>query len=65
MEEFLTVEALVIALVLLATLVAILVRRIRLPYTVSLVLVGLPAGSGAGRKDAPAPLPIVKHERWA
>ncbi len=41
MEEFLTIEALVIVLVLVATLVAIAVRRIRLPYTVSLVLVGL------------------------
>jgi CPA1 family monovalent cation:H+ antiporter len=41
MEEFLTAEALVIVLVLVATLVAIAVRQIRLPYTVSLVLVGL------------------------
>jgi CPA1 family monovalent cation:H+ antiporter len=41
MEEFLTIEALVIVLVLVATLVAVVVRRIRLPYTVSLVLVGL------------------------
>jgi len=41
MEEFLTVEALIIVLVLVATLVAIAVRRIRLPYTVALVLVGL------------------------
>jgi len=41
MEEFLTIEALVVVLVLVATLVAILVRRIRLPYTISLVLVGL------------------------
>ncbi len=41
MEEFLTIEALIIVLVLVATLVAIAVRRIRLPYTVSLVLVGL------------------------
>jgi CPA1 family monovalent cation:H+ antiporter len=40
-EEFLTVEALVIVLALVATLVAIVARRIRLPYTVSLVLVGL------------------------
>jgi CPA1 family monovalent cation:H+ antiporter len=40
-EEFLTAEALVIALLLVASLVAIAVRRIRLPYTVSLVLVGL------------------------
>ena len=41
MDEFLTVQGLGIALVLVATLVAIVVRRIRLPYTVSLVLVGL------------------------
>jgi CPA1 family monovalent cation:H+ antiporter len=41
LEEFATVEALVIVLVLVATLVAIVVRRIRLPYTVSLVLIGL------------------------
>ncbi len=41
MDEFMTVEALVIVLVLVATLVAIAVRRIRLPYTVSLVLIGL------------------------
>jgi len=40
-EEFLAVKALVIVLVLVATLVAMAVRRIRLPYTVSLVLVGL------------------------
>jgi CPA1 family monovalent cation:H+ antiporter len=40
-EEFATVEALVIVLVLVATLVAIAVRRIRLPYTVGLVLMGL------------------------
>ncbi|UCC63809.1 MAG: cation:proton antiporter, partial [Anaerolineae bacterium] len=41
MEEFLTIEGLIILLVLVATLVAIAVRRIRLPYTVALVLVGL------------------------
>jgi CPA1 family monovalent cation:H+ antiporter len=41
LEDFVTVEALVIVLVLIATLVAIVVRRIRLPYTVSLVLIGL------------------------
>ena len=41
MEEFLTIEALVIVLLLVASLVAIAVRRIRLPYTVGLVLVGL------------------------
>jgi len=41
MEEFLATETLFIFLVVVATLVAIVVRRIRLPYTVSLVLVGL------------------------
>ena len=41
MERFLAAEGLVILLILVATLVAILVRRIRFPYTVSLVLVGL------------------------
>lgn len=41
MQEFQAVEALVILLVVLAMLVAIAVRRVRLPYTVSLVLVGL------------------------
>ena len=39
--EFLEIETLIIVLVLVATLVAIAVRRIRLPYTVALVLVGL------------------------
>jgi CPA1 family monovalent cation:H+ antiporter len=41
MEEFLAVETLVILLLLVVSLVAIAVRRIRLPYTVALVLVGL------------------------
>jgi CPA1 family monovalent cation:H+ antiporter len=41
MEEFLAAETLVIVLILVATLVAIAVRRIRVPYTVALVLVGL------------------------
>jgi CPA1 family monovalent cation:H+ antiporter len=41
MEEFLTTETLIIELVLVATLVAVVVGRIRLPYTVALVLVGL------------------------
>lgn len=40
MEEFITIETLIIELVLVATLVAIVVGRIRLPYTVALVLVG-------------------------
>jgi len=41
MEEFLAAETLIVLLVMVATLVAIAVRRIRLPYTVSLVLIGL------------------------
>jgi len=41
MEEFLAVETLVIVLLLVVSIVAIVVRRIRLPYTVALVLVGL------------------------
>ncbi len=40
MEEFLATETLIVILVSVATLVAVAVRRIRLPYTVSLVLVG-------------------------
>ena len=40
-EEFLAAETLVIILLLVASVVAIVVRRIRLPYTVALVLVGL------------------------
>jgi len=41
MENFLHAQALIILLVLVTTLVAIVARRVRLPYTVSLVLVGL------------------------
>ncbi|MBN1658190.1 MAG: Na+/H+ antiporter [Anaerolineae bacterium] len=41
MSQFLTSETIVVALVLVATLVAIVARRRRLPYTVSLVLMGL------------------------
>jgi CPA1 family monovalent cation:H+ antiporter len=41
MEQFLQVETVIIELVLVATVVAIIVGRIRLPYTVALVLVGL------------------------
>ncbi|MEA2007666.1 MAG: Na+/H+ antiporter [Chloroflexota bacterium] len=41
MEEFLSTQTIVVLLVVVATLVAIIGRRIRLPYTVSLVLVGL------------------------
>lgn len=41
MEELLRIESLIVILVSITTLVAVLVRRIRLPYTVALVLVGL------------------------
>jgi CPA1 family monovalent cation:H+ antiporter len=40
-EQLVAVEALAIISLLVATIVAIVVRRIRLPYTVALVLVGL------------------------
>jgi CPA1 family monovalent cation:H+ antiporter len=40
MEGLLQTETLIVILMLVATLVAIIARRIRLPYTVSLVLVG-------------------------
>ena len=39
--EFLTIESIVVVLVLVTTLVAIGARRLRLPYTVSLVVMGL------------------------
>ncbi|MBN1485020.1 MAG: Na+/H+ antiporter [Chloroflexia bacterium] len=41
MEEFIATESLIVLLILVTTLVAIIVRRIRLPYTLSLVVVGL------------------------
>ena len=41
MTEFLTIESIVVVLVLVTTLVAIGARRLRLPYTVSLVVMGL------------------------
>jgi Na+:H+ antiporter len=41
MEAFITTETLVIELLLIASLVAIAVRRLRVPYTVALVIVGL------------------------
>jgi monovalent cation:H+ antiporter, CPA1 family len=40
-EQFLQVETLIIALLLVVSLVAIAVRQLRIPYTVALVLVGL------------------------
>lgn len=41
MERFLTTETLIIELLLVVSLVAIAVRRLRVPYTVALVVVGL------------------------
>ncbi len=41
MEQFLITETLIIELLLIASLVAIAVRRLRIPYTVALVIVGL------------------------
>ena len=41
MQQFLNTETLIIELLLIASLVAIVVRRLRIPYTVALVVVGL------------------------
>ncbi|MBI5566116.1 MAG: cation:proton antiporter [Chloroflexi bacterium] len=41
MEQFLATETLIIELLLVVSLVAIAVRRLRIPYTVALVIVGL------------------------
>ena len=41
METFLVAETLIIELLLIVSLVAIVVRRLRVPYTVALVLAGL------------------------
>lgn len=41
MDQFLNTETVVIELLLIASVVAILVRRIKIPYTVFLVIVGL------------------------
>jgi CPA1 family monovalent cation:H+ antiporter len=41
MERFLSTETLIIELLLIASLVAIAVRRLRIPYSVALVVVGL------------------------
>jgi CPA1 family monovalent cation:H+ antiporter len=41
LSQFLTAESIVVGLVLVTTLVAIVARRRRLPYTVSLVVIGL------------------------
>ncbi|HVP21687.1 MAG TPA: hypothetical protein VMS73_07475 [Anaerolineaceae bacterium] len=41
MPPFISTEILIIGLLLVASLVAILVRRLRIPYTVALVVAGL------------------------
>lgn len=41
MEQFLSAETIIIELLLVVSVVAILVRRLKVPYTVALVLVGL------------------------
>lgn len=41
MERFLATETLIIELLLIVSLVALVVRRLRIPYTVALVIVGL------------------------
>ena len=47
-EQLIAIEALLIVSLLVASIVAVVVRRVRLPYTVALVLVGLFwNGSGA------------------
>ncbi len=41
MDQFLSTETLIIELLLIVSIVAMLVRRLRIPYTVALVIVGL------------------------
>src|SRR5512135_2476152 len=41
MEQFLSTETLIIGLLLVVSLVAMAVRRLRIPYTVALVVAGL------------------------
>ncbi len=41
MEQFLSTETLIIELLMIVSIVAIAVRRLRIPYTVALVIVGL------------------------
>src|SRR5512143_1789321 len=41
MEQFLSTETLIIGLLLIVSLVAMAVRRLRVPYTVALVVAGL------------------------
>ena len=41
MEQFLSTETLIIELLLIVSIVAMAVRRLRIPYTVALVVAGL------------------------
>lgn len=55
MEHFLQTETLIIELLLIASLVAVVVQRLRVPYTVALVLVGLLFTLQSNAKIGPAP----------
>jgi CPA1 family monovalent cation:H+ antiporter len=55
MQQFLSTETLIIELLLIASLVAIVVRRLRVPYTVALVIVGLLLTSQADTEFALTP----------
>jgi CPA1 family monovalent cation:H+ antiporter len=55
MEQFLQAETLIIELLLIASIVAIVVQRLRVPYTVALVLVGLLFTLQSDMKIGPAP----------
>jgi CPA1 family monovalent cation:H+ antiporter len=55
MQQFLSTETLIIELLLVASLVAIVVRRLRVPYTVALVVVGLLLTSQAETEFALTP----------
>ena len=48
MEQFLRTETLIIGLLLIVSLVAIAIRRLKVPYTVALVVVGLLITSQSG-----------------
>ena len=41
MEQFLATETLIIELLLIVSLVALVVRRLQIPYTVASIVVGL------------------------
>jgi CPA1 family monovalent cation:H+ antiporter len=55
MEQFLATETLIIELLLVVSLVALFVRRLRIPYTVALVVVGLLITFGQPQKISLTP----------